>query len=344
MTAEYIDAAGILTGDYRPPAPTRGGRRDDGLHLLYPAAVNGLVGDPETGKTLIAAACAADELFQGGSVLWIDLDHNGPSATLLRLRAYGIDADTLCDSQRFRLAIPEDSAGLLAVIADASAWRPSVAILDSVGEMLPMFGASSNSADEYTAVNQQTLVRLARTGSAVLGLDHMAKGVDSRSYGAGGTVAKKRAIDGAYLRVTTEAGFSKGSGGRAELSIIKDRHGALRQSAVPGREPRVATFSLEDRAGAMHWTFATPEAATPATSDLDTLLALAPAPASVRDVMERLKWGRTRAMEAMRLFRSVPSVPGTFLATPGNSVPPFPSPIGEERGTPQGDHLREVSR
>ncbi|MGM1029415.1 MAG: hypothetical protein ACQEWM_06010 [Actinomycetota bacterium] len=333
MSAEYVDAAAILSGNFHPPKPTRGGKRSDGLHLLYPGSVNGLVGDPETGKTLIATACAADELYQGGSVLWLDLDHNGPSATLTRFRRYGIPAEWLCDPARFRLAIPEDAAGLLSIIADAPAWRPTVSVLDSVGEMLPMFGASSNSADEYTAVNQQTLVKLARGGSAVLGLDHMAKGTDSRAFGAGGTVAKKRAIDGAYLRVSTESGFSRGSGGRADLSIIKDRHGALREASESGKEPRVAVFEMSEWEGATNWTFSVPAAVVraPKISDAERLRDLDPAPQSVRDVAERMAWGTHRASAALRDFRAIPSVAGvtaTLLGTGGNGVAPLLPPLG----------------
>ncbi|WP_309104960.1 hypothetical protein [Microbacterium sp.] len=303
MTAKYVDAAAILTAGHNPPMPARGGQRSDGLRLLYPGAVNGLVGDPESGKTLIASANAADELFGGGSVLWLDIDHNGPVATLTRLRRYGVSVDVLSDSARFRLAIPEDGPSLLAVIEDARTWRPTVAVLDSVGELLPMFGASSNSADEYTAINQKTLARLASFGIAVLGIDHMAKGQGSREYGAGGTVAKKRAIDGAYMRVTTAGGFSKGNGGSAQLSILKDRHGALRQASTSGREPYLTVFTLHESNGVTNWRFDLPAQVPPTKSDVAALIELAPQPKSVRDVMTRLGWGNTRAMNALRDFR-----------------------------------------
>lgn len=333
MSAEYIDAAAVLAGDFHAPIPTRGGKRSDGLRLLYPASVNGLVGDPETGKTLIASACAADELYQGGSVLWLDLDHNGPSATLTRFRRYGIPVDVLTDPARFRLAIPEDAPALLAIIADAATWRPTVSVLDSVGEMLPMFGASSNSADEYTAVNQQTLVKLARIGSAVLGLDHLAKGTDSRAYGAGGTVAKKRAIDGAYLRVTTEGGFSKGIGGRADLSIIKDRHGALREASGPGREPRLAVFTLEDREGAQHWTFDIPAMQMDAADDFDALLervlAMEPRPTGYRAIKSALG---VRDELAQRLNRAQKDCAPTAPSAPG--AHPVQSPMHRTHCTP----------
>lgn len=346
MSAEYIDAAAILAGDFNPPVPTRGGKREDGLHLLYPASVNGLVGDPETGKTLIATACAADELYQGGSVLWLDLDHNGPSATLTRFRRYGIPEDVLVDSTRFRLAIPEDAPALLAIVADAANWRPTVAVLDSVGEMLPMFGASSNSADEYTSVNQQTLVKLARYGAAVLGLDHMAKGTDSRAYGAGGTVAKKRAIDGAYLRVTTEGGFSKGVGGRADLSIIKDRHGALREASGPGREPRLAVFTLEDRQGAQHWTFNIPAAQAAVADDFDTLLAqvlaMNPPPSGYRAIKSALGVRDELAQKLNRALKnSAPGAPGAHPVQAHmhrtHCTPPLEGGAGAGAGAPHSE-------
>lgn len=75
----YVDAALVLRAGYERPSPSRGAERADGLRLLYAAAVNGLVGDPETGKTLIATAMAAEGLARGESVLWIDVDHNNYS-------------------------------------------------------------------------------------------------------------------------------------------------------------------------------------------------------------------------------------------------------------------------
>lgn len=335
--AEYVDVASVLSGDFEPPQTTVGGARSDGIRLLYAQAVNVLLGAPEAGKTLVAGAMAADELFSGGRVLWVDLDHNGAAPLLTRFREFGVSADVLCDPSRFRLAIPEDADALMAVVNDSRG--ATLAVVDSVGELLPMFGANSNDADQYTAVHRRVLTTMAGTGAGVLAIDHEAKGNESASYGATGTMAKKRAVDGALLRVTNVRPFRPGYGGEARLSIVKDRHGYLRALAEHDREPVICGFTLTPKGDALLAQFPMPAAKPTPADDVELLRALIPAPESVRDVKERMKWGSTRATNAFRAFKSVPGTPGNVPGTSqGLRVPVFPPPIGgnEERapGTP----------
>ena len=261
----YTDVGALLDGTHEPIVPSVGGRRDDGLRLLYAGCVSVLVGDPETGKTFVAAAHAVQVLRDGGRVLWVDLDHNGRSI-IDRLVMLGADPAVLRDPARFRFAEPEEPAELDAIIADAATWSPTLAVVDSVGELLPLYGASSDSADEYTAVNRRTLVMLARTGAAVLALDHLAKGTTSREYGGTGTIAKKRAVDGVMYRVTSPSGFAPGRGGTAYLAVVKDRHGGIRARAVVSRsdrEPIAARWELWNTAdGEAQWRFVTPPTTT----------------------------------------------------------------------------------
>lgn len=307
-TGEYIDVGALLDGNLVTPAPTIG-HRVDGEPFLYGSAVNVIFGDPESGKTLIAAAVAADTLFAGDSVLWVDLDHNGAPATIGRLRSFGVPAETLRDPSRFRLAMPEDAESLAAVVEDARLWRPSVAIIDSVAEMLGLHGASNDSSDDFTRVNRVTLAALARHGAGVIAIDHVAKGQASRDYGAGGTVAKKRAVDGVMLRATVLATFRPGYGGKVRLTVVKDRHGGVRAITPAGdKEPAVATFELIERGQSKDWKFreaagSKREAQEVARSDLQVLFDLDPVPTSMNDIKRRLGWGSTRATTAFNLFK-----------------------------------------
>ncbi|MDQ4213776.1 AAA family ATPase [Microbacterium sp. ASV81] len=328
--AEYVDVAAVLNGTLTAPETACGGVRADGVHLCYLGAVNVLLGAPEAGKTLAAGAMAADELNSGGSVLWIDLDHNGPAAILDRLRRFGVPATTLTDPSRFRLATPDDTDAIAAIVHDCANWHPTFIVLDSIGELMPMYGANSNDADDYTRVHRTVLTALARTGAGVLTIDHEAKGVDSRNYGATGSAAKKRTIDGALLRVTNVDPFTKEHGGRAQLSIVKDRHGALRALAA-GREPVIASFVVTPVPGGSDYRFETPTPTMQPTSDLEILAALVPPPSSKRDVQDRLHWGGTRAGTALRLLRQRDN---------GPDGPPGPGPVPVQRSTsgPTGPH------
>ena len=310
----YANIGRVLAeGEATGPQPTIGARTD-GKFLFYPGAVNALVGAPETGKTLLALCVLSDELFRGNSVLVIDLDHNGAAATAQRLRSFGVSEAVLSDTDRFRYCSPEDSEELLLVVAETQHWKPAAVLVDSVGEVVPLFGANSNDSDQYTAVHRQVFTALANSGAAVLVIDHEPKSEASAGYGATGTAAKKRAIDGALYRVTLRQTFVKGKGGKAALSVLKDRHSAIRQiSAQSGREPLAAVFELK-AGSATDWKFHPPEEGESflfekAARDVALLKELSPVPSTIRKAQDLLKeqkgirWGKDRASRAIALLK-----------------------------------------
>lgn len=304
-----VDVAAVLSGSATAPTPTVGGRRTDGLRMLYPGTVNGLVGDPEAGKTLVAAAFVADELAAGGSAYWIDLDWNGAYSTAARLLRFGVALEVLIDTSRFRLAIGEDEADVREIVEEVVSWRPTLTVLDSVGELVAMFGRSSNSADEYRAVNSLVMARCARAGTAVLVVDHHAKNGESRAFGAGGTVAKKSAIDGAYLGVKRVRTFVPGRGGVAEVRVLKDRHGALRAATSSDTtEPLVARFELREDGDGCEYRFAAPSEAVPEASSekverlVERLEALTVPPTTGTEAATILGGRKTDALAAFRAY------------------------------------------
>ena len=336
----YFDVAALLAGEL-PPAPApKFGLRDDGVPIFYAEQVNLVFGDPEGGKTWVCLWCAATELMSNpqARVLVLDLDHNGAAATVTRLLNLGVPKEVLADLNRFRYIEPEDNREVRDIVEDMADWQPTIVLVDSLGELLPMFGSSSNSADDFTLVHTRVLKPLARTGAAVLLVDHLAKGSDSRTFGPGGTGAKRRAIGGVSLRVRVENAFTPGKGGSAFLSVNKDRHGGLRRHCPTGdREPLAGIFKLHAFADeVLEATIAAPKdgerapadfaigAADPQRleTDVAALSELDPKPRSQRDVIERMKWGGSRAAEALRAWRSAqgvgtPNAGGKVLAFPG---------------------------
>jgi hypothetical protein len=307
----YVDISALIDGTVpEPPTPVLG-RRADGHCLFYAGQVNWLFGDPESGKSWLCLACVVEALKAGRRVLVIDLDHNGAPATVRRLLALGAPIDALRDPDLFRYCEPDDRIELRQVIDDSITWRPAAAIVDSIGELLPMYGSSSNSADEFTTVHSNVLKPLAKAGAAVLAVDHLAKSADSRAVGPGGTAAKRRAIGGVSIRVKAKQQFTPGHGGSATLVVNKDRHGGLRAHCPVGdREPVAGTFKLlAFTDGVLEWAIYPPaegernddEAAPQA--DVAEVAALDPPPATVDDVQARLKWRRQRATNALRAWR-----------------------------------------
>lgn len=312
----FVDVAAALAGNLVVPKPSIG-RRTDGQPLFYRAATNVIVGDPESGKSLLARSVAAEVLVDGGSVVWCDLDHNGISAILAGFRAWGVPEDVLSDPRRFRLAVVDDRAQMdnVIVIATMTAERPDLFVLDSIGELVGLYEGDQNSDADYTSINRRTMARVAAAGACVIAIDHLAKGTDSRAYGASGSVAKKRAVDGVMLRVDLARPFVPGGGGRARLLIVKDRHGGVREcSPGGGKTPLAASFELQ--AGAeVSWRLWAP---TPAgdheqsddthaarlAPDVQTLADMTPPPSSRRDVQARTNWGTDRALRALAAWRS----------------------------------------
>lgn len=307
----YVDIRALLDGDLPEPPEPQLGRRTDGVHLFYAGQVNWLFGDPESGKSWLCLACVVEALNAGRRVLIIDLDHNGAPATVRRLLDMGAPDERLRDPDRFRYCEPEDHAELCRVIEDCKAWRPAVAIVDSVGELLPLTGASSNSPDDFTTAHSNVLKPLARAGAAVIAVDHLAKGADSRAVGPTGSAAKRRAIGGVSLRMKVKTPFTPGRGGSAVLVINKDRHGGLRQHCPFGdREPVAGTFKLlaftDD---VLEWVIHPPadgerndDEAAP-TEDVAAIGALDPPPDTVEDARVRLNWRKQRAATALRAWR-----------------------------------------
>lgn len=345
----YVNIGDLLDGNLAAPPHPEVGIRRDGVGLFYRGMVNTIFGEPESGKSWVALAAAADELFAGGSVLIVDLDHNGAASIVARFLSMGVNGDLLRDRARFRYTVPEDADMIRAVVRNATTWKPTVVIVDSIGELLPLFGASSNSADDFTRVNSVTMQPLADAGACVIAIDHVSKGAESSAFGATGTIAKKRAIGGASLRCKIATPFAPGHGGAAYLAISKDRHGGLRENCPTGtgdREPLAATFRLtplDD--GSLSWAFHVPSDAGPGhssrltglASDLAELDQLQPPPASQRDVKTRKRWGADRAQAAWKAWSSTRSS-DAFL------VPPLRGGGTEEHAIPVPEEQQERSR
>ena len=252
---DYADVAEIIANGVERRVPDAGGVRSDGARLAYSGAVNGLVGPPESGKTLVAIAQACDELKAGGRVLHIDADHNGPQATLAHyLAADGVESEILTDRERFRYVEVRSADHLRRVVAEAAAWSPTFVPVDSVGEIVPLFGGDSNSNDDYRSIHREIMSPLAALGAAVLVLDHVTKEEGRGGY-AIGAGSKKAAIDGSYLAVAPVEPFVPGLGGAAALSILKDRHGGLRAVSPAGKSQTAAVFRLDSRSNVTTWEF-----------------------------------------------------------------------------------------
>jgi hypothetical protein len=245
----YSDFAALLAGGLPdPPSPTFLARTD-GVAFFYEAKRNDVYGDPEAFKTGIVQAAAAEHLRDGnGGVLFVDLDNNGEVETAQRMLMLGAPRQAVIDQNRFRHIEPASAVDMLGIVADCVGWATLV-IIDCVGELIPLFGGKSDSADDYARIMRQVSTPLEHGGACVILIDHQAKGHDSRQYGAGGTMAKRRAVSGVSINVVCKRPFAPGKGGASELWINKDRPGGLRRHCPPphngSRRQFAGTFELD---------------------------------------------------------------------------------------------------
>jgi hypothetical protein len=302
----YVNIAALLDDGIPDPPTPEICKRTDKIGLFYVGQFNIVFGDPESGKTLLCDYATVEVLKAGGRVLRLDMDHNGVDSTVSRLLGFGADEAALRDPDRFLYVEPVDRPQAIAVIDDMASWKPTLVIIDSIGELLPLFGAGSNSADEFTDVHTRVIKPLTRTGACVVGIDHLAKGSDSRAFGPTGTAAKKRAIGGTSIRVKVDSAFTPDKGGSAYLTIHKDRHGGLRRNSPSGdREPLAGKFVIIGD----HVNITAPmrddrnpdEAADP--DDVAAIAELDPPPTSARDARERLKWRDDRSRKAFKAWK-----------------------------------------
>jgi hypothetical protein len=307
----YGDVAALLAGGIPPPPTPVLLRRSDGHALLYAKKVNVLFGDPECGKTWIALAAMVEALNSGRRAAFVDLDHNGMAEVVSRLLLLGARPDDLADLERFRYAEPEDGDRLILVVGDQRRWRPAVAVVDSIGELLPMLSASSNSPDDYTSAHRRVLTPIARTGAVVIAIDHLPKDEEARNKGQTGTNAKRRAVNGVTLRVTTAEPFVPGQGGAASMTVFKDRPGGVRAHCpIAGKNQPAGRFVMtagDD--GTVTWRVTEPRVEAVRNvvpdEDLAELDAMVPPPRSKKDVQDRLHWGSDRAMRVLSKWREL---------------------------------------
>ncbi|MSS84543.1 AAA family ATPase [Actinomycetaceae bacterium WB03_NA08] len=347
----YFDVAKFLSGKM-PPAPQPVAVQcDDGIGLFYANQVNLIFGDPESGKTWLALAAVVESLAVGRRCIVIDLDHNGAAATIRRLYDLGATPEQLSNPDLFRYVEPEDGPHLNAIVADLKQWKPAVVVVDSLGEVLPLYGASSNSPDDFTRVHTNVIKPMATAGACVLLIDHLAKGAESRQMGSTGTAAKKRAVGGVSIRVKVADQFTPGKGGSAHLSISKDRHGGLREHRPTGdKEPLAGTFRLYPE-GPKRWAVIAPQdgqrnpSEAPPADDQAAILALDPPPETVREARERLGIRQDRAAAALKWLKAqnsnVTSLPSSDPVT-GNRDVSSALPVTRPQGTVTGNDTKHT--
>jgi hypothetical protein len=221
----------VLRGELISPPPTVF-RREDGVKLLYSGRINALVGETESGKSWIAMVVAAQELKANHHVIYADYE-DSPETAVERLRALGVSAEHIRD--RLTYLNPN---GYLDEIAQAviekaidSRGAPTLAVIDGVTEAMGDIGLDPDSGTNVAAYYGGSPRWLARTGAAVVLVDHVTKSREGRGRFAIGSERKLSGLDGAAYTVESVRSFGRGNTGVVKVTVAKDRCGHIRQHA-----------------------------------------------------------------------------------------------------------------
>lgn len=225
--------------------------REDQHALLYPGKVNGIHGDSGSGKTWTALYASAQVIRAGGLVVYVDME-DSPIDVITRLLALSVPADDVI--RGFRYVQPETPFELGADAFLTLSASARLVVIDSTGESLSMEGANPNADEDIAAWFRNVPKRIAKTGPAVLVLDHMPKSSDSDLWPIG-SQRKRAAIDGAQYLQEVMVPFSREKAGAARLVCAKDRHGTY------ARAQRVAILHVTPEDETVQLSLKAPEAA-----------------------------------------------------------------------------------
>lgn len=203
------------------------------LGVFYSGAINEVHGESESGKTWIVLHVVAQTLAAGGAVAYVDFEDDAASI-YRRLTLLGVPTDLLRTSL-FRYHRP---AGPL-TDAERAAFRKSthgavLVVFDGLTESLALEGLDGNTGEGVAAWHAKMTRPLSGEGVCVVIVDHQPHGVKR----ATGSQHKRSALTGVSYQVEAVGQVAPGQRGCLSLRVAKDRHGAVRKEAAPGRHPR----------------------------------------------------------------------------------------------------------
>lgn len=241
------DLTPVISGNNPDPEPAIL-RRDDKQALLYSGKVNALLGESESGKTWVALLGVAQEITAGNGVLYLDFEDTA-TTIVSRLQALGVTNEELANltylepDEALHAAASADLAELLETRAN------TLIVVDGVNSAMALLGLESNSTTDTTLFAQKLCTPLAKTGAAVLTIDHIGKNKDTRGKGGIGSQAKRAMITGCALLVDVTQPFGRGGTGKLKLTVDKDRPGHVRGLAAYSKNIGTAVLTSNGETG-----------------------------------------------------------------------------------------------
>lgn len=205
-------------------------KRTDGQGLLYPGKVHSFYGESESGKSWLAQIAAAEVLKSYKKVVYIDFESDAIDIAK-RLKILGVTKPEAV--QYFRYIRPErrnllDDPAWLSLLEEGSA---TLIVIDGVTESLTMWDGATKENDDITKWMREFPRALAKSGAAVVLVDHITKNAETRGRFAIGGQAKLATIDGAAYLIEPIKNLAPGVAGALTVRVTKDRPGAVRRNS-----------------------------------------------------------------------------------------------------------------
>jgi hypothetical protein len=245
-----VDLREALSGvDVEPPSVLQ---RTDGLCLLYPSRVHAFQGESESLKSWAAQFATKQTIAAGGDVLYIDFEDDA-AGVVARLLALGLaSAEIAAHLVYIRPDEPlrtryDEATRAAADLAQAFAARSfALCIIDGVTEAMTTEGLDLLSNADIATWMRRLPRRIAKTGAAVVVIDHLPKDRMNQGRYAIGGQHKLAGLTGAAYKFVVTRYFSRAAGttpveGRVLITVEKDRPGYVRGRAI---EDKIAELHL----------------------------------------------------------------------------------------------------
>jgi AAA domain len=250
-----VDLAEAASGEGQPPPSIL--PRTDGPCLLYAGLVHELKGEPEAGKGWLALRATADLLVAGERVVYIDFEATA-AEIVERLTALGVAVEAM--TSRLTYFCPHEplTNALRAGLDAALAQGPALVVLDGVTEAMTVHELDLRDNSDVARWLELLPRPAARSGAAVLVIDHVVKDREQRGRYGLGAGHKLAGVFVSYTLHVVEP-FGRGREGKATLRLHKDRPGHIRTHA-DGDDVAVM-YLRSDESGAVQVELRPPEAA-----------------------------------------------------------------------------------
>jgi hypothetical protein len=219
----------VLAGDYEPDK-TAVLARVDGICLLYAGKTHSFSGESESGKSWLALLAAYEVLAAGGRVLFLDFESDRYTV-VTRLLLLGAQKNDL--RERLDYVHPDgdpmDRDETRAAFERLLAKGYQLAVIDGVTEAMTSFALTGRDERDVATFQQALSNKIARTGAAVVSIDHVVKSKDDRGRFSLGSQHKLAGLTGAAYIVEAKEPIRPGHVGVIDVRVAKDRPGWVRQ-------------------------------------------------------------------------------------------------------------------